>query len=137
MASLNKVSIIGNLGKDPEVRFMKNGDAVANLSVATTDSWKDKNGEKQEKVEWHRVTLYKGHAEVAGEYLKKGNSVYIEGLMATDKWTDKDGIKKEAHHIEAKDMKMLGMSKNGPQVAKEAQPQQKAREAKRGIELGV
>lgn len=126
MASLNKVSIIGNLGKDPEVRYMKNGDAVANLSVATTDSWKDKNGEKQEKTEWHKVTLYKGLAEVAGEYLKKGGSVYIEGRMETNKWNDKEGKEQQTTEIVASDMKMLSMSKS-QQAERQPEAQQKAR----------
>lgn len=112
MASVNKVILIGNLGKDPETRFMSNGDAVTNITVATTDTWKDKNGEKQEKTEWHRVTFYRKLAEIVGEYLKKGSPVYIEGRLETRKWTDKEGIERYTTDIIANDMKMLG-SKQG------------------------
>lgn len=109
MASVNKVIILGNLGKSPEVRYMTNGDAVANLTVATTDTWKDKRtGERQEKTEWHRVTLYRGLAEIAGEYLKKGAQVFIEGRLSTRKWTDKEGIERYTTEIQADDMRMLG-----------------------------
>ncbi len=108
MASVNKVILIGNLGKDPETRYMSNGDAVTNITVATTDIWKDKNGEKQEKTEWHRVTFYRKLAEIAGEYLKKGRSVYIEGRLETRKWTDKNGVERYTTDIIANDMKMLG-----------------------------
>ena len=108
MASVNKVILIGNLGKDPETRYMSNGDAVTNITLATTDAWKDKNGEKQEKTEWHRVTFYRKLAEIAGEYLKKGRSVYIEGRLETRKWTDKAGIERYTTDIIASDMKMLG-----------------------------
>ncbi len=108
MASVNKVILIGNLGKDPETRYMSSGEAVTNITLATTDSWKDKNGEKQEKTEWHRVTFYRKLAEIAGEYLKKGRSVYIEGRLETRKWTDKNGVERYTTDIIATDMKMLG-----------------------------
>ena len=108
MASVNKVILIGNLGKDPEKRFMSNGDAVTNITVATTDTWKDKQGQKQEKTEWHRVTFYRKLAEIVGEYLKKGSHVYIEGRLETRKWTDKEGIERYTTDIIANDMKMLG-----------------------------
>lgn len=108
MASVNKVIIIGNLGKDPETRYMPNGDAVTNITVATTETWKDKNGERQEKTEWHRVTFYRKLAEVAGEYLKKGMSVYVEGKLETTKWTDKAGIERYTTNIIASEMKMMG-----------------------------
>lgn len=108
MASVNKVILIGNLGQDPEVRYMPNGDAVANMTVATSEKWKDKNGEKQEKTEWHRVTLYRKVAEIAGEYLTKGSSVYIEGKLETRKWTDKAGAERYTTEIIASEMKMLG-----------------------------
>ena len=85
MASINKVILIGNLGRDPEVRFMPNGDAVCNFSIATSDTWKDKSGEKQSKTEWHNIVMYKRLAEIAGEYLKKGSSVYLEGSLQTRK----------------------------------------------------
>ena len=108
MASVNRVILIGNLGKDPETRYMSNGEAVTNITLATTDTWKDKNGEKQEKTEWHRVTFYRKLAEIAGEYLKKGRSVYIEGRLETRKWTDKNGVERYTTDIIASDMKMLG-----------------------------
>jgi len=108
MASVNKVILIGNLGKDPETRYMSNGDAVTNITLATTDTWKDKNGEKQEKTEWHRVTFYRKLAEIAGEYLKKGRPVYIEGRLETRKWTDKNGVERYTTDIIANEMKMLG-----------------------------
>ncbi len=107
MASLNKVILIGNLGRDPETRYLPNGDAVTNISVATTDTWKDKNGEKQEKTEWHRVSLYRRLAEVAGEYLKKGSQVYIEGRIEYREY-EKDGQKRYTTDIVANEMKMLG-----------------------------
>jgi single-strand DNA-binding protein len=108
MASVNKVILIGNLGKDPETRYMPNGDAVTNITLATTESWKDKNGEKQEKTEWHRVTFYRKLAEIAGEYLRKGRPVYVEGRLETRKWTDKAGAERYTTEIIATDMKMLG-----------------------------
>ena len=108
MASINKVILIGNLGKDPETRYLPNGDAVTNITLATTESWKDKSGEKQEKTEWHRVTFYRKLAEIAGEYLKKGRPVYVEGRLETRKWTDKAGVDRYTTEIIASDMKMLG-----------------------------
>ncbi|PTN12993.1 single-stranded DNA-binding protein [Nitrosomonas aestuarii] len=108
MASVNKVILIGNLGRDPETRYMSSGDAVTNITLATTEVWKDRNGEKQEKTEWHRVTFYRKLAEIAGEYLKKGRSVYIEGKLETRKWTDKNGMDRYTTEIIATDMKMLG-----------------------------
>lgn len=108
MASVNKVILVGNLGKDPETRYMSNGEAVTNITLATTDTWKDKNGEKQEKTEWHRVTFYRKLAEIAGEYLKKGRQVYVEGRLETRKWTDKTGTERYTTEIIANDMKMLG-----------------------------
>ncbi len=108
MASVNKVILIGNLGKDPETRYMPNGEAVTNITLATTENWKDKSGEKQEKTEWHRVTFYRKLAEIAGEYLKKGRPVYVEGRLETRKWTDKAGVERYTTEIIASDMKMLG-----------------------------
>lgn len=108
MASVNKVILIGNLGKDPEVRYMQDGEAVATITLATTDTWKDRNGEKQEKTEWHRVVFYRKLAEIAGEYLKKGRPVYIEGRLETKKWTDKSGAERYTTGIIANEMKMLG-----------------------------
>ena len=94
MASVNKVILIGHLGKDPEVRYTTGGDAVANINLATTEKWKDKSGEQQEKTEWHRLTLFGRQAEVAGEYLKKGSLAYFEGRLQTRKYTDKEGVEK-------------------------------------------
>jgi single-strand DNA-binding protein len=108
MASVNKVIIIGNLGRDPETRYMPDGGAITNVSVATTEVWKDKNGEKQEKTEWHRVAFFGKLAEIAGEYLKKGSQVYVEGRLQTRKWQDKDGADKYTTEIVANAMQMLG-----------------------------
>jgi single-strand DNA-binding protein len=108
MASVNKVILIGNLGRDPETRYMPDGGAITNISVATTDVWKDKNGEKQEKTEWHRVAFFGKLAEIAGEYLKKGSQVYVEGRLQTRKWQDKDGADKYTTEIVADRMQMLG-----------------------------
>ena len=109
MASVNKVIIVGNLGRDPETRYMPNGEAVTNVAVATTESWKDKNsGDKKEITEWHRITFYRKLAEIAGQYLKKGSSVYVEGRLQTRKWTDKDGVERYTTEIIADTMQMLG-----------------------------
>ncbi len=109
MASVNKVIVVGNLGKDPEVRYNPNGRAWCTVSIATTRSWKNKDsGEKVEETEWHRVVFDDRLAEIAGEYLKKGRSVYVEGRLKTRKWTDKDGVEKFTTEIIANDMQMLG-----------------------------
>ena len=113
MASVNKVILVGNLGKDPEVRYMPSGDAITNITLATTDSWKDKNGEKQEKTEWHRVAFFSRLAEIAGEYLKKGSQVYVEGRLQTRKWQDKDGQDRYTTEIVADRMQMLGSRSGG------------------------
>ena len=113
MASVNKVILIGNLGRDPEVRYMPEGGAVTNISIATTDTWKDKSGEKQERTEWHRVVLFGRQAEIAGEYLKKGRSVYIEGRLQTRKYTDKDGVEKYSTEIVADRMQLIGSARDG------------------------
>jgi len=113
MASVNKVILIGNLGRDPETRYTTGGDAIANLNIATTEQWKDKNGEKQEKTEWHRVVLFGRQAEIAGEYLKKGRSVYIEGRLQTRKYTDKDGVEKYSTEIVGDRMQLLGSREGG------------------------
>lgn len=113
MASVNKVILIGNLGKDPEMRYMPSGDALANFSVATTDTWKDKNGEKQEKTEWHRVAMFGRQAEIAGEYLKKGSSVYLEGRLQTRKWQNKEGVDQYTTEVVADRMQMLGGRSGG------------------------
>ncbi|PPD56247.1 MAG: single-stranded DNA-binding protein [Methylotenera sp.] len=107
MASVNKVILMGNLGRDPEVRYMPNGEAVANFSIATTENWKDKSGVKQEKTEWHNIVMYRKLAEIAGEYLKKGRPVYVEGRLQTRKW-EKDGVTRYSTEIIADSMQMLG-----------------------------
>ena len=109
MASVNKVILVGNLGKDPEVRYAPSGDAFANVTIATTRTWKDKNsGEKKEETEWHRIVFNGRLAEIAGEYLKKGRSIYVEGRLRTRKWQDKDGTDKYTTEIIADQMQMLG-----------------------------
>lgn len=113
MASLNKVMLIGNLGKDPEMRYLPSGEAVANFSVATTDKFKDKNGDMQEVTEWHRVSFFGRTAEVCGQYLKKGSPVYIEGSIRTRKYTAKDGTEKYATEIRGDRMQMLGGKSGG------------------------
>jgi len=114
MASVNKVIIVGNLGKDPEVRYMPSGSAICNITVATSRQWKDKtSGERQEETEWHRVALFDRLAEIAGEYLKKGRPVYIEGRLKTRKYTDKDGVEKYTTEIVASEMQLLGGREGG------------------------
>ena len=106
--SLNKVILIGRLGRTPEVRHMPNGEAVCNFSIATSETWKDQHGQKQEHTEWHAITLYRRMAEVAGQYLKKGSQVYIEGRIQSRKYTDKNGVERTAYEIIGNEMKMLG-----------------------------
>ena len=114
MASVNKVILIGNLGKDPDVRYMPSGKAVANVSIATSDSWKDRNtGEKQERTEWHNVVFYSPLAEIVGQYLRKGSSVFVEGRLQTRKWQDKNGQDRYTTEIIANEMKMLGGRASG------------------------
>ena len=113
MASVNKVILLGNLGRDPETRYTTGGDAVTNLNIATSEQWKDKSGEKQERTEWHRVVLFGRQAEVAGEYLKKGRSVYIEGRLQTRKYTDTDGVEKYSTEIVADRMQLIGGAREG------------------------
>ena len=109
MASVNKVILVGNLGKDPEVRYAPSGDAICNITLATSETWKDKqSGEKREATEWHRVVFFGKLAEIAGQYLKKGSSVYVEGSLKTRKWQDKDGSDRYTTEIKADEMKMLG-----------------------------
>jgi single-strand DNA-binding protein len=114
MASVNKVIIVGNLGRDPETRYMPSGDAITNIAVATTDKWKDKStGEQKEATEWHRISFFGRLAEVAGQYLKKGSQVYIEGKLRTRKYTDKDVVEKYSTEIVADVMQMLGSRQGG------------------------
>ena len=128
MSSVNKVIVIGNLGKDPEVRYLASGDAVVNITVATTESWKDKSsGQKKEETEWHRISMFGKTAEIAGQYLKKGAQVYIEGKFQTKKWTDKEGIERYTTEIRCDRMQMLGKAKeaqepDSPRQAKEEAP---------------
>src|SRR4030066_647545 len=111
---VNKVILVGNLGKDPEVRYSPNGGAVANITLATSESWKDKtSGEKQEKTEWHRVVFFGKLAEIVGEYLKKGSQIYVEGRIQTRKWQDKDGQDRYTTEIVADRMQMLGSKSSG------------------------
>ena len=110
---VNKVTLIGNLGNDPEVRYGASGNAVANVSLATTESWRDKDsGEQQEKTEWHRVVFFGKLAEIVGEYLKKGRQVYVEGRLQTNKWQDKEGNDRYTTQIVANEMQMLGSKDN-------------------------
>ena len=108
MASVNKVILIGNLGRDPETRYSADGAAIANVSVATTRRYKDSAGQQQEETEWHRVVFFGRLAEIAGEYLRKGRPVYVEGRLRTRKWTDKEGVEKYTTEIVAENMQMLG-----------------------------
>ena len=111
--SVNKAILIGHLGKDPEVRYMPSGEAVANVTLATSETWKDKSGVKQEKTEWHNIVFFKRLAEIVGEYLKKGSLIYVEGRITTEKWTDKEGKDRYTTKIVANEMKMLGGKSGG------------------------
>ena len=113
MASVNKVILVGNLGRDPEMRYLPSGEAVANLAIATTDKYKDKTGQMVEQTEWHRVSFFGRTAEVCGQYLKKGSQVYVEGSIRTRKYTDKEGIEKYATEIRGDRMQMLGGRSGG------------------------
>lgn len=119
---LNKVILIGRLGKDPEVRYMPNGEAVCNFSVATSESWKDQNGQSQERTEWHNITMYRKLAEIAGQYLKKGSQVYLEGKIQSRKYTDKNSAERTVYDIIVNEMKMLGGNTQAP--AQKQQPAQ-------------
>lgn len=133
MASVNKVILVGNLGADPETRFMPNGDAVANIRLATTESWKDKDsGEKKEITEWHRVVFYRKLAEIVGQYLKKGSSVYVEGRIRTRKWQDKEGQERYTTEIEANEMQMLGGKPAGDSAQSQQKPQQRNAQGAQG-----
>lgn len=124
MPSINKVILIGHLGKDPEVRYMSSGKAVANASLATSETWKDKNtGEKQERTEWHNLVLYERLAEIAGQYLKKGALVYVEGRLQTSKWQDKNGQDRYTTEIIVSELKMLsGKADSGQMSAPSSNP---------------
>ncbi len=129
--TVNKVILVGYLGRDPEVRYMPNGDAVCNFSIATSESWNDRNsGQRQERTEWHNITLYRRLAEVAGQYLKKGSQVYIEGKIQSRKYTDKQGIERTAYEIIGSEMKMLGGGNDsGQQNAQHTPPAPPRRQA--------
>lgn len=127
MASVNKAIIVGTLGRDPEIRYMPNGDAACNLSVATSESWKDKSGEKQERTEWHRISMFGKLAEIAGQYLAKGSSVYLEGKLQTRKWTDKDGVEKYTTEIIADRMQMLGGKEQRQESRQQDKPSRQQR----------
>lgn len=120
MSSLNRVDVIGRLGQDPEVRYTANGAAVTNISVATSEKWKDKNtGDQQERTEWHRITFFGKLAEIAGEYLSKGRQVFVSGRLQTDKWTDKQGVERYTTKIIGNQMTMLGDRQSTAQPANE------------------
>ncbi len=123
MASLNKTLLIGRLGRDPELKYMQNGNAVCGFSIATSETWKDKSGEKQEKTEWHNVVMFGKLAEIAGEYLNKGSEVYIEGKIETKTWQDKEGNDRQTTQIIANEMKMLGSPKSSEQKPAQQKPQ--------------
>lgn len=129
MASVNKVFIVGNLGKDPEMRYLPSGEAVANINVATTDKWKDKtSGEQMEHTEWHRIVFFGRLAEVAAEYLKKGSAVYVEGSLQTKKWTDKNQVERYTTQIKAHNLQMLGPKPaGGNQQDREPEPRSEPR----------
>jgi single-strand DNA-binding protein len=137
MASVNKVILVGNLGRDPDMRYLPSGDAVANLALATTDKFKNKAGEMQEATEWHRISFFGRQAEICGQYLKKGSQIYVEGSLRTRKYTDKDGVEKYATEIRGDRMQMLGSKGGGgmadmddggyaPQAAPKAAPRPSA-----------
>jgi single-strand DNA-binding protein len=114
MAGVNKVIILGNLGNDPEVRYMPNGEPVANISIATSETWNDKNtGEKREKTEWHRVTAYRKTAEIIGQYTRKGSKLYVEGKLQTRKWTDQNGVERYTTEIIADSVQLLDSRRDG------------------------
>lgn len=126
MASLNKVQLIGRLGRDPEIRYMQSGEAVANASVAITEKWKDKNtGEKKEVTEWVRLTFYRKLAEIVGQYLKKGSEIYVEGKLTTKKWTDKEGVEKYITEVVCDGMQMLGIGPRQDDEPQQQRPQSK------------
>lgn len=128
MASVNKVIIVGNVGKDPETRYAPSGDAICNLTIATSETWKDKaTGEKKESTEWHRVVFFGRLAEIAAQYLRKGSQVYIEGRLQTRKWQDKDGTDRYTTEIRGDEMKMLGSKPEGESAPRQAAQQAQAR----------
>jgi single-strand DNA-binding protein len=136
MASVNKVILLGNLGRDPETRYSPDGAAITNVSIATTRRYKDSSGQQQEETEWHRVVFFGRLAEIAGEYLRKGRPVYVEGRLKTRKWTDKEGVEKYSTEIVAENMQLLGSREGGGggggyEGGEEAPPRSGARESSR------
>ncbi|ASR90163.1 single-stranded DNA-binding protein [Alcaligenes faecalis] len=130
MASVNKVILVGNLGRDPEVRYSAEGAAICNISIATTSQWKDRtSGERREETEWHRVVFYNRLAEIAGEYLRKGRPVYVEGRLRTRKWTGQDGQERFTTEIIAEEMQMLGGGRGSEEVSETPEPQQQGKPA--------
>lgn len=126
MASVNKAILVGHLGKDPETRYMPNGDAITNATLATSESWKDKQtGEKKEQTEWHRLVFYRKLAEIAGQYLRKGSLIYIEGSLKTRKWQDKDGQDRYTTEITVNEMTMLGGRGDAGGGQSSGEPQQR------------
>ena len=119
MGSVNKVILVGNLGRDPEVRYTTGGTPVANFTMATTDRWSDPSGEKKERTEWHRVVVWGKQAEIAGEYLRKGKQVYVEGSLQTREWTDRDGNKRSTTEVKAMRFQMLGRREDAPEAVPE------------------
>jgi len=137
MASINKVILIGNLGRDPEVRYTTSGTAVANFTLATTDRWSDSaSGERKEKTEWHRIVVWAKQAEIAGEYLRKGKQVYVEGSLQTREWTDRDGNKRYTTEVNCRNFQMLGSRQDAGHTPEGQQPTPAAAEAEpdRGYE---
>ena len=123
MASVNKVILIGNLGRDPEIRYTPGGSPVANFTMATTERWTDPNGEKKEKTEWHRIVVWGKQAEIAAEYLRKGRQVYIEGSLQTREWTDRDGNKRYTTEVKAQRLQLLGRAEDRAPVGHSGWPQ--------------
>lgn len=125
MSSVNKVILIGHLGRDPEVRYLPSGDAVVNISIATSQKWTDKGGEKQEQTEWHRCVAFGKRGEVIGEYMKKGSQIYVEGRLQTKKWQDKDGNDRYTTEIVVDNFQFLGGGKGKPETGDAPDPEQK------------
>jgi single-strand DNA-binding protein len=132
MASVNKAILLGNLGRDPEMRYSASGDAIASFSIATTETWKDKGGQKQEKTEWHRITAFGKLAEIAGEYLKKGSSVYVEGRIQSNEYTDKEGVEKVSYGVVIDKLQMLGGKQTESEARQPAQTKPQSNEQKPG-----
>ena len=134
MASVNKVILVGNLGRDPEVRYTPGGSAVANFTLATTDRWNDPSGEKKERTEWHRIVVWGKQAEIAGEYLRKGRQVYVEGSLQTREWTDRDGNKRYTTEVRAQRFQMLGRPDDRqPVAARTGAPMEEVAEPEAGF----